>query len=375
MPIFSAHLALQLLLCCGLALLAAFPARAQKPPEEEKPQALQVVPEAPDCVKAETARLAYLSLPVEQRGLLSRQVEESMKNLRRLLGKRKAVRITAWVGGAGDTRRVSMTIRELLAKWRIPIPAIIVIRVGALPNPASRVAFDVEVEEGDAVNPHGLMFLSGVRSVSPEFRFDIAAEVGQSLGILERRLAEESAKPEDVLRARCFVSLTEDMQRLELAVRKRFPNAQVRVLQSVRSSAESYANCDLVARLRSAPSQAIEARVLTPGENEAPITTLTKTNAPTLALTSGQLGFRATDADLALAFERLEATLKTAGSSLANAVQLSILADTVDLGRRAEAQGRKYLDSRHDPAILSVAVEDLPALDATFSLDAVAVRR
>ena len=295
-----------------------------------------------------------------------------MKNLRRLLGKRKVARITAWVGGAGDTRRVSMTIRELLAKWRIPIPAIIVVRVGALPNPASRVAFDVEVEEADAVNPHGLMFLAGVRSVSPEFRFDIAAEVGHSLDALERHLAGESAKPEDALRVRCFVSLTEDMQSLERAVAKRFPNARVRVLQSVRSSPESYANCDLVARLRSAPSQPIEARVLTPREKEAPITSLTKTNAPTLALTSGQLGFRASDADLALAFERLEATLKTAGSSLANAVQLSILADTVDLGRRA-GQGRSTWTPAR-PRHPGVTVEDLPALDATFSLDAVAVR-
>lgn len=373
MPNLLAKFAVRLLLCAGVALLLSLPSQAQKRPEPEKPQVLELAPEAPDFVKTETSRLAYLSLPVEQRGLLSRQVEESMKNLRRLLGKRKVLRITAWVGGAGDTRRVSTSIRELLAKWRIPIPAITVIRVGALPNPASRVAFDVEVAEPDPVNPHGLMFLAGVRSVAPEFRFDIAAEVKRSLDILAERLAAEAAKPGDVLLARCFVSLTQDMQPLELAVRKRFPNAQVRLLQSVRSSAESYANCDLVARLASAPSRPLEARVLTPRENEPPITSLIKTNAPTLVLTSGQLGFRASDADLALAFERLEATLKKAGSSLSNAVQLSILADNADLGHRAEAQGRKYLDSRHDPAILRVAVEDLPALDATFSLDAIAV--
>ena len=278
------------------------------------------------------------------------------------------------MGGAGDTRRVSSSIRELLAKWRIPIPAIIVIRVGALPNPATRVAFDIEAEETSAVNPHGLMFLAGVRSVAPEFRFDIAAEVDRSLDILSQRLTEESGKPEDVLRARCFVSLTEDLRNLEATMRKRFPRAQTRILQSVRSSTESYANCDLVARLRSAPSQPIEARMLTPNENEPPITSLTKTNAPSLALTSAQLGFRATDADLALAFERLEATLKTAGSNLSRAVQLSILAESMELGRRTEAQGRKYLDPAHDPALLGVTVEDLPALDATFSLDAVAIR-
>ncbi|MCC7339551.1 MAG: hypothetical protein IT170_00580 [Bryobacterales bacterium] len=373
MTILVPRLILHLLLFAGVFLLVYPLSGAQKRPEEEKPQVLELVPEAPDFVKVETSRLGYLSLPVEQRGLLSRQVEESMKSLRRLLGKRKVLRITAWVGGAGDTRRVSMSIRELLAKWRIPIPAITVIRVGALPNPASRVAFDVEVAETDAANPHGLMFLAGVRSEAPEFRFEVAPEVERSLDILAERLAAEAAKPEDVLQARCFVSLTQDMRPLELAVRKRFPRAQVRLLQGMRSTVDSYATCDLVARLSSPPAQALEARVLTPRENEPPITSLVKTNAPALILTSAQLGFRATDADLALAFERLESTLKKAGSSLSNTAQLSILAESVDLGRRTEAQGRKYLDSKHDPAILRATVEDLPALDATLSLDAIAI--
>lgn len=373
MPIFPATPALHVFLFAGAFLLAAFPAQAQKRVEEEKPQVLELAPEAPDYVKAETSRLAYLTLPFEQRGLLSHQVEESMKNLRRLLRKRKLLRITAWVSGAGDTRRVSSSIRELLAKWRMPIPAITVVRAGALPDRAARVAFDIEVEEEGSVNPHGLMFLSGVRSVAPEFRFDVSAEVNRSLDTLSQRLAGEAAKPEDVLMARCFVSFTQDMQPLQLAIRKRFPKAQIRLLQSVRSSPESYANCDLVARLSSPPSQPLEARVITPQESGPPITSLVKTNAHTVVLTSAQLGFRATDQDLALAFERLEATLKTAGSSLANAAQLTILAESAEVARRTELQGRQYLNRKHDPAILRVTVEGLPALDATLSLDAVAV--
>ena len=373
MPILRAKPILHTLLYASLALLTVLPAHAQKPKEEEKPQVLEIVPDAPDSVKAETSRLAYLPLPVEERGLLSRQVEESMKNLRRLLRKRKVLRITAWVGGTGDTRRVSSSIRELLARWRLPIPAITVVRVGVLPNRAARVAFDVEVEESETVNPHGLMFLAGVRSVAPEFRYDVSAELNQSLDTLSERLGGEAAKPEDVLRARCFVSLTEDLQPLELAMRTRFPKAQLRLLQSVRSSSESYAQCDLVARLSAPPSQTVEARVLTPRENDPPITSLIKTNAPNVVLTSAQLGFRATDADLALAFERLEATLKTAGTSLSNAVQLSILAESTNLGLRTETQGRKYMNRNHDPAILRVAVEGFPALDATLSLDAIAI--
>jgi hypothetical protein len=346
---------------------------AQKKPEEEKPQVLALAPDAPDFVKAETAKFSYLSLPVEENGLLSRQVEESMKNLRRLLKKRKMLRITAWVGGAGDARRVSTNIRELLAKWRMPIPAITVIRVGALPNRASRVAFDIEVEEEDPVNPHGLLFLAGVRVLAPEFRFDIKPELEEALQTLEGRLREEGAAAGEVLHARCFVSTTEEMQPLELLLRQRFPRANVRVLQSLRAGPESYANCDLIARLGKPVAQPLEARVITPKEDEPPITSLLKTSAPTLVLSSAQLGFRATDADLALAFERLQNTLTSAGTSLANAAQLSILAASGEVGRRTEAQGRKYLNTRHDPAILRETVEGLPALDATVSLDTIAV--
>ncbi|MDZ7639799.1 MAG: hypothetical protein U5J83_16370 [Bryobacterales bacterium] len=375
MRFFPASFVFRVLLTVAAALVAGVPAFCQKPPEEEKPQVREFAPEAPDYIKAETAKLAYLAVPLEDRGLLSRQVEESMKNLRRLLRKRKLLRITAWVGGAGDARRVSSNIRELLGKWRMPIPAIRVIRVGALPNRTARVAFDVEVEEQDAVNPHGLVFLSGVRAAGSEFHFNLGEEFGQSLNVLSARLAEEGAKDEDVLLARCFVSLTEDLPALELQLRKRYPNGNIRLLQSVRSSPDSYANCDLMARLPAAPAEPLEARVITPDESAPPITSLLKTNARTLVLSSAQLGFRATDADLALAFERLEATLTAAGSSLANAAQLSILSESADVGRRTEEQGRKYLNKKHDPAILRVTVEGLPALDATVSLDAIAVIR
>ncbi len=355
------------------ALCACHSLAAQKPGEEEKPQVLEVAPEAPDSVKVDLSRFGFLQLAPESSGLLSRQVEESMKSLRRSLRKRRPLRITAWVGGAGDARRVSSSIRELLDKWRIPIPAISVVRVGALPTRAARVVFDVEVEEDDVVNPHGLLFLAGVRTLAPEFRFDIQRELTDSLDTLESRLREDSVTAADVISARCLVSLTQDLSTLEGAVRKRFPKANIRVVQSVRSSPDSYANCDLVARLASAPDRPLDAKVVTPVNGEAPITSSVKTNARTLVLSSAQLGFRATDADFALAFERLESTLKSAGSSLANAAQLSILAASPEVGRRAEAEGRSYLNVKHDPAILRATVEGHPALDATLSLDTIAV--
>ncbi|MCZ2152651.1 MAG: hypothetical protein LC114_01930 [Bryobacterales bacterium] len=360
-------------MCALLSWFSQSALHAQKPLPEEKPQVLQLAPEAPDFVKAETARLAYLPLPLERNGLLSQQVEESMKKLRSQLGKRKLLRITAWVGGAGDTRRVSSDIRELLTKWKIPIPAIVVARVGSLPDRAARVAFDVEIEDNKPVNPHGLIFLAGVRFVASEFHFDVSQEVEKAADVLANRLGEERVGPDNVLITRCFVSLTENLAELEHALRKRFPKSQIRVVQGLRSSPDSYATCNLTARLADPPALSLEAHVATLDENSPPVTTLTKTNAPTLVLTSAQLGFRSSDADLALAAERLQSSLKTAGSSLAYALQLNILAENLDLAQRAESQSRRYFDEGHDPAIFRAAVEALPALDSTLSLDATAI--
>lgn len=360
-------------LCLVAALWICVPAPAQKPkpPEPEKPQMLAVIPDAPGAVKVQTPRLQYLRIPDETTGLLSRQVEESMKSLRKVLRKRRLARITAWVGGAGDVRRVSASVRELLGEWRIPIPAITVIRVGALSSPATRVSFDVEVEADEEVNPHGLIYLAGVRQPSPEFRLDLREELNKSLDTLETRLREQGGSREDVLAARCMVSLSQDLAGLESEIRKRYPAASTRVMQALRASPDSYANCDLLARLRQAPEEPVEAKVITIADGAPPITSFFKVNTPQVVLTSAQLCFRSTDEDLRLGFERLDNTLKELGTGLEHAVQLSILAQAPELGLRAEAQGRRYLNAHYDPAILRQSVESLPALDSTISLDAV----
>lgn len=346
-------------------------AQRSKSKDYEKPQTLAVIPEAPGAVKIRTSRLEFLRIPEENSGLLTRQVEESMKSLRKALRKKRLARITAWVGGAGDVRRVSSSIRELLDGWKVPLPAIIVIRVGALPNPATRVAFDIEVEGDDPVNPHGLIYLAGVRQPSPEFRLDLREELEKAVSTLEKRLEEQGVSRDDVISARCMVSLSQNLADLDSAIRKRFPTANTRVMQALRATPDSYVNCDLLARLKQAPAEAMEAKVITMEDGAPPITSYFKVNTPHVVLTSAQLCFRATDNDLRLGFERLDNTLKEMGTALEHAVQLSILAQAPELGTRAEAQGRQYLHAHYDPAILRQSVESLPALDSTISLDAV----
>jgi len=354
-----------------LILLCASVAQAQKPPKEEKPQVLALAPSAPGAVKVETARFGYLPVPLEERGMLSKQVEESLKRMRRLLRKRRLARITAWVGGAGDVRRVSASIREQLSDWRLPIPAITVIRVGALASPSARVALDVEVEEEKAVNPYGLIFLGGVSEQEREFQLDLRNSLERVLSTLDERLRAEGGSPATVLSARCLVSMNRDTAALDQALRQRYPAASARVMQALRTTPESFVNCEMVARNTVAPSGPLEAKIVTLVEGRPPATSLMKVNTSRLVVTSAQLCFRTTDADLALGFERLESTLEEQGTKLSNAAHLSILSQSPELGLRAEEQGRKFLHPRYDPAILRQTVESLPALDSTISLDAI----
>ncbi|MCU0226571.1 MAG: hypothetical protein MUF01_02940 [Bryobacterales bacterium] len=362
---------LPLLVLMAIVLLCGGQGLAQKPPKEEKPQVLPPVPDAPGALKLDTARYALISVPLEERGLLSKQVEESLKQLRRVMRKRRVVRVTAWVGGAGDVRRVSSSIREQLADWHIPIPTITVIRVGALSSSAARVGLDVEVEEETALNPNGLLFLAGERVMTSEFRLNLEKDLDAVLSTLDKRLEAEGVAPAAVLAARCFVSLSDNLAGLDQQLKKRYPSANARVMQALRTTPDSFANCELTARAATSPSQPLEARIETLTEGAAPVTTVVRVNSPRIVLTSAQLCFRATDTDLALGFERLQHSLEEQGTRLANAAHLSILAQSPQLGIRAEELGRKLLNTRFDPAIFRQTVEGLPALDSTVSLDAV----
>ena len=356
-------------ICLMVSLLLIPLACAQRPPKEEKPQALASIPDAPSAVKVQTSRLNYLQMDSEDRGLLSKQVEESLKTLRKQLRRRRLVRITAWVGGAGDVRRVSSSIREQLSGWRIPSPAITVIRVGALANPATRVAFEVEVEEERPVNPFGLVYLAGARESPDEFQMNLSEDLQRALSTLGERLDGEGDGA-TVMSVRCFVSLNGDLASLDKALHERFPQASTRVMQASRSTPNSFVNCEMVARLATEPAEPFEAKVVTLVEGEPPITSLVKVNSQFMVLTAGQLCFRSTDDDLGLGFERLESTLQEQGTSLSHAAHLSIFAQSSELGIRAEEQGRKFLNPLSDPAILRQTVEALPALDSTVSLEA-----
>ena len=65
------------------SLLAQKP-KKKKPDEEPRPQALEVIPDPPEAVVAESGRLSFQVSPLSDKGLLSQQVHDALKALARL---------------------------------------------------------------------------------------------------------------------------------------------------------------------------------------------------------------------------------------------------------------------------------------------------
>lgn len=85
------------------------------------------------------------------------------------------------------------------------------------------------------------------------------------------------------------------------------------------------------------------------------------------------MAFNYEDSDAKLAFERLEKTLSSAGSSL----KRTIMMDAYPLSPTLAGLVRKYwfefLDEAAPPASTLMVLEGLPSMDAAFALEAVAL--
>jgi hypothetical protein len=106
--------------------------------------------------------------------------------------------------------------------------------------------------------------------------------------------------------------------------------------------------------------------------------TVTRIAAPSIASQSlvfsgAQLAFFYSENDARLAYERLEKTLKSANSTLKNAVFLSFYPLSSQLAELAQRSGAPYLTPGREPAeIRKIVFEGLPSIDGSFALEAVA---
>lgn len=369
-----------LAIAIAATLASIEPAAAQRKKKEKKEeitQTLEVLPDPPNAVKVDPTRLVFHVSPLSSKGLLSQQVRDGIKELWRLNKGASIVRLRAWVAGTGDMRRVANIVSEMFTDKRQPLPVVNVIQVGLLPMDGAQVWLEATSVAKKVQHPHGIALISGqagsaaIDPANPSMK--VAHLAAKGVADLKTALAGVQLEAKDVLRVSCLSTSLEDYSEARQMVAIAFPQAALTYVQSVRSPASHVVECEAVARLNApvgAPAKFVQPPGLTASKN---FTHVVLVGAPQVILTTTQLAFRAQDADIRLAFSRLQGILESAGSSMKHVLFSSVYPLTEATTARVRAIRFEFYDSSKPPASTLLLFEGLPSLDASFGVDVVAL--
>ena len=313
----------------------------------EVTQTLPPLPELPAAVTAETARLVYQVSPLSSKGLLSRQTRDALKALLRS-NRGTIVKLRAFVAGSGDLRRVGEIAGEMFQEKHLPLPALSVAQVGALPLEGAQVVIEATEADRKVVNPSGLAFLAA----------QPASSVADSLARLKSVLAAAGIKPSEALLITCFVSSLDDQRDTQQAMAADFPGAALDHVQMQRAPVAPAASCEATARLTQ-PASSSDSQ-------------MAAVSSPRVVITGTQLAFGNQDGEFKLAFERLEKTLAASNTRFDRVVMAHLYVTASGLSSRVLAIEAGQASSTHPPLTL-VPFESLPSLDALFGIDVIAV--
>jgi enamine deaminase RidA (YjgF/YER057c/UK114 family) len=309
----------------------------KKKKKTEETQALALPPELPTAVVAETGRLTFQVTPLSTKGLLSQQTRESIKALLHS-SRGTIVKLRAFVAGSGDLRRVSEITGEMFQDKHVPLPALTVVQVGALPLEGAQVVIEATELDRKIVNPSGVAFLAA----------QPAPSVAESLAKLKSELQSS-----EVLLVTCFVSSFDDQRDPQQAMSTAFPNAALDYVQMQRAPVTPPASCEATARVTKA------------GASSSPQVAVV--SSPEIVISGTQLAFGTQDADLKLAMDRLERALAAKGARFDRVVFSHLYLTSANLTSRV------LLLQPASAARSVVSVEALPSLDSAFGLDVIAV--
>jgi enamine deaminase RidA (YjgF/YER057c/UK114 family) len=352
---------LALLVVGALLWGAPFGKKKKKDKKEEQTQVLELPPEPPNAVLADTARLAFQVSPLSPKGLLSQQTREALKGLMRRHRRATIVKLRAFVAGTGDMRRVAMIVGEIFSDKKQPLPALSVIQAGALPMEGAQVVLESTAVERKPVNPHGLAFISG----------QAAPSVRDSINRLQAALAAAALQPADMLRVTCFVNILDEGRAGFAAARTAFPQAALNLVQMQREPALPPAECEGVARLQAPQREPV--RFLNPPSDSPDASQTVLVSAPKIVISGTQLAFHDQASDIRLAFERLGKALDPLGADLKGVVMTHLYSLSRSTAERVKAVRLEYYDKTHPPATTMLLFEGLPSLDASFAVDVIAL--
>lgn len=240
---FAAKPVCLLALCLSLCGLAnAQKKKKGKKDVEPTTQVHEVLPDPPLAVKVESSRLVFVSSPLSAKGLLSQQTKDALAAMRKQLRGATLVKVRAFVAGRGDARRVSAIVSEQFSEWKVPLPVLSVLQVGALPLEGAQVWLEGIAEDRRPQNLNGLSWLEPKQVTKS---LGESGDINAVLPLLEESL---SALKGEVLSVSCMVSSLEGAAALDRAIANRLPNAARTLVQAQRATGSGLASCEGVAR-------------------------------------------------------------------------------------------------------------------------------
>lgn len=329
--------AIVLIIVTGAACALAQSGQGHKKKNEEKEPVTQTLPllkDPPAAVAAESGKLVFHVSPLSNKGLLSPQTREALSALMKLNHGAQIVKLRAFVAGTGDMRRVQAIVSEFFTEKKQPLPALTTVQAGALPMEGAQTVIEsVSVDKDKKVlHLHGLAFFS--------------AQPGDSAAEAIGRLAKTAGGT--ILRVTCFLDSMDRIQEARDAAARAFPSAAVNFVQPLRAGSNPAAMCEGVGEsaIAGAPSK--------------------------LVFTGAQMAFRDQDADLRLAFQRLEKALEPFSASLQDTVFSTLYGLNAEIAERTRSIATGFLPA---PPGMTLIVEGLPSLDASVAIEVVAASR
>jgi hypothetical protein len=242
---------------------------------------------------------------------------------------------------------VQQIVSEAFAEKKLPLPVLSTVQVGSLPLVGAQVVMEAVSVDKKVLNPDGVAFFPGTRTV------DLLSAVKQ----LRNAVGPSGVSPAGMLSVTCFASSLDDNEAARSALAVAFPGAALNLMEAQRLPADRFALCEAAGRVE-------------PGQQAVSSAPSAVVKTPKVVFSGIQMAFGREDADLRLAFERLN---KALSSLVRTGGVVAARFYTMDrsLSQKLPLLGR---DLFHRDALASATleIEGLPSLDASVGMDVIA---
>jgi enamine deaminase RidA (YjgF/YER057c/UK114 family) len=346
-----------LLFAFAISAAAQFPPPLQPNPKKKKnedkepvTQTLPVLKDPPGAIAAETAKLTFQVSPLSAKGLLTPQTRDALNALLKANRGGQIVKLRAFVAGTGDMRRVQTIVSEVFTDKKLPLPALSTVQAGVLPMEGAQVVIESVSVDKKSLHQFGIVFFSG----------QMGKDAAGAIAALENASKVVGAGGAGMLRVSCFLSSLDQLQAAREGVARSFPSAAANFIQPLRASAEGGAVCEGVGERPK------------PGDSAALTADAAMVSAPKIVFSGTQMAFRDQDADLRLAYQRLQRALEPVGVSFKDVVFTHTYSLSRRVAERSVAVGGEFFSSDRPKPGTMLLFEGLPSLDASVAIEVVA---